>query len=127
MVSQQAPSTAYKVSRQERTGEQKRCCQGPAPATQGDTLTIQTLLLLWPPSPAPTTRHPGPVPPRSHTYSFQVKKTILGTSLVVQWLRLQVPKAGGLGSIPGKVTSSHVPPLKTVHATTNIEDPARRN
>ena len=31
-----------------------------------------------------------------------------GTSLVVQWLRLSAPNAGGPGSIPGQGTRSHV-------------------
>ena len=35
-----------------------------------------------------------------------------GTSLVVQWLRLCAPNAGGLGSISGRGTRSHM------HATT---------
>ena len=30
-----------------------------------------------------------------------------GTSLAVQWLRLRVPNAGSLGSIPGQGTRSH--------------------
>ena len=41
----------------------------------------------------------------------------LGTSLVVQWLRLSTPNARGLGSIPGQGTRSHVPQLKNPHAT----------
>ena len=33
------------------------------------------------------------------------KKNLYGeTALVVQWLRLHAPKAGGLGSIPGRET-----------------------
>ena len=32
-----------------------------------------------------------------------------GTSLVVQWLRLCPPNAGGLGSIPGQGTRCHMP------------------
>ena len=32
----------------------------------------------------------------------------MGTSQVVQWLRLHVPNAGDLGSIPGKRTRSHI-------------------
>ena len=36
----------------------------------------------------------------------------IGTSLVVQWLRLQGPNAGGPGSIPGKGTRSHMSRLK---------------
>ena len=57
-------------------------------------------------------------------------KDNLGTSLVVQWLRLRAPNAGGPGLIPGQGTSSHVPQLrvrmrqlKIPHAAT--EDPAR--
>ncbi|TEA24285.1 hypothetical protein DBR06_SOUSAS26710012, partial [Sousa chinensis] len=46
-------------------------------------------------------------------------------SLVVQWLRFHVPKAGGPGSIPGQGTRSHVPQLKIPRATT--KDPACRN
>ena len=42
-------------------------------------------------------------------FSFLIKKEGPGTSLVVQWLRLQAPKAGGLGSIPGQGTRSRTP------------------
>ena len=35
-----------------------------------------------------------------------------GTSLVVQWLRLCAPVSGGLGSIPGQGTRSHVPQIR---------------
>ena len=35
-----------------------------------------------------------------------------GTSLVVQWLRLHTPNAGGPGSIPGQGTRSHMPQLR---------------
>ena len=48
-----------------------------------------------------------------------------GTSLVLQWLRLHTPKAGGLGSVPGLGTRSympqrrvHTPQLKIPRATT---------
>ena len=48
-----------------------------------------------------------------------------GTSLVVQWLRLHAPNAGGPGSIPGQGTRSHmlqlsvpVQQLKMPHAAT---------
>ena len=34
--------------------------------------------------------------------------TNIGTSLVVQWVRLCAPNAGGLGSIPGWGTRSHM-------------------
>ena len=36
----------------------------------------------------------------------------MGTSLVAQWLRLCAPNAGGLGSIPGQGTRSHMLQLK---------------
>ena len=42
-----------------------------------------------------------------------------GTSLVVQWVRLCAPHAGGLGSIPGWGTRSRM------HAAT--KKPVRRN
>ena len=45
------------------------------------------------------------------------KMTYLGTSLVVQWLRLQAPNAGGLlGSIHGQGTRSHIPQLRVCMA-----------
>ena len=37
---------------------------------------------------------------------------IIGISLVVQWLRLRAPSAGGPGSIPGQGTRSHMPLLR---------------
>ena len=49
-------------------------------------------------------------------------RTIVGTSLVVQWLRLRAPNARGPGSIPGQGTRSHMPQLKIPRAAT--EDPA---
>ena len=52
-----------------------------------------------------------------------------GTSLVVQWLRLCVPKAGGPGAIRGQGTGSHMLelrvcmlPPKIVHAAVKTED-----
>ena len=42
----------------------------------------------------------------------------LGTSLVVQWLRLSGPNPGGLGSIPGQGTGSHMLQLKILCAAT---------
>ena len=57
-----------------------------------------------------------------------IQYPVTGTSLVVQWLRLHAPNAGGLGSIPGGGTRSHMPQLrvcmlqlKIPHAAT--EDP----
>ena len=46
------------------------------------------------------------------------------TSLVVLWLRRRTPSTGGLGSIPGHGTRSHIPQLKIPCATTMIKDPA---
>ena len=56
----------------------------------------------------------------------------MGTSLVVQWLRLHTPNARGPGSIPGQETRSCMPQLKILHAATKDpacgnEDPACRN
>ena len=36
----------------------------------------------------------------------------MGTSLVVQWLRLCAPGAGGMGSIPSQGTRSHMSQLR---------------
>ena len=42
-----------------------------------------------------------------------------GTSLVAQWLRLRTPNGGGLGSIPGQGTRSHMrAATKSSHAAT---------
>lgn len=43
-----------------------------------------------------------------------------GTSLMVQWLRLCAPNAGGLGSIPGEGIRSHTPQLEIPNAATKI-------
>ena len=60
---------------------------------------------------------------------FSIKTTTLRTSLLVQWLRLYIPNAGGQGSIPGQGTRSHIsqlkvwkPLLKILHATTVVKD-----
>ena len=36
---------------------------------------------------------------------------------MVQWLRLYIPSAGGLGSLPGQGPGSHMPQLKILYAT----------
>ena len=41
------------------------------------------------------------------------KRFSLGTSLVVQWLRLHTPNAGGPGSIPDQGTRSHMLQLRS--------------
>ena len=47
------------------------------------------------------------------------KKQDIGTSLVIQWVRLRTPSAGGPGSIPGQGTRSCMrATTKSLHATT---------
>lgn len=38
---------------------------------------------------------------------YREEQRYTGTSLVVQWLRLRAPSAGGLGLIPGQRTRFH--------------------
>ena len=45
---------------------------------------------------------------RVASWKGPLKTDTTGTSLVVQWLRLHAPNAGGLGSIPGQGTRSHM-------------------
>ena len=47
-----------------------------------------------------------------NTTIFQLKKKKIGTSLVVQWLRLHTPKAGSLGLMPGHGTRPHMLQLR---------------
>ena len=59
-------------------------------------------------------------------------KVNVGTSPVVQWLRLRTPNAGGPGLIPGQGTRSRIPQLKILSAATKDpalcnEDPAQPN
>ena len=56
--------------------------------------------------------------PAGWVWPWLKKKTDVGTSLVVQWLRLGASNVGGPGSIPGQRTRSHMPQLKIPHATT---------
>ena len=44
--------------------------------------------------------------PTQATTQINLKNAMLEPSLVVQWLRLGSPNAGGLGSIPGQGTRS---------------------
>ena len=46
-----------------------------------------------------------------------MKMATLGTSLVVQWLRLCASNAGGPGSVSGQGTRSHMLQLKILHAS----------
>ena len=49
---------------------------------------------------------------REDTLKCSLKKKGRGTSLVVQWLRLCTPNAGGPSLIPGRGTRSHMPQLR---------------
>ena len=48
-----------------------------------------------------------------NAWTFYDQKVFVGTSLVVQWLRLYIPNAGVPGLIPGRETRSHMLQLKT--------------
>ena len=50
----------------------------------------------------------------------ELKSVTPGTSLVVQWLRLLAPNAGGLDSIPGQETTSCMPQLNILRAAMKI-------
>ena len=54
--------------------------------------------------PSPWLQHPA----QTGDAMKVLKLEVVGTSLVVQWLRLLAPKAGGLGLIPGQGTTSHI-------------------
>ena len=49
-----------------------------------------------------------------------VKNLPAGTFLVVQWLKLHAPNAGGPSSIPGQGTRSHVLQLNILHAVSKM-------
>ena len=50
-----------------------------------------------------------------------IKKFTDGISMVVQWLTLHAPNAGGLGPITGQGARSHMPQLKIPSAATKIQ------
>ena len=52
-------------------------------------------------------------------YTF-IRNSNFGTSLVVQWLRLRAPNAGGPGSNPGQGSRSHIPQLKILYVAMKI-------
>ena len=58
---------------------------------------------------------------RAASAVFSLLEASYGTSLVVQWLRLHAPNAGGPGSIPGQGTRSHMHAAtkKIPHPATN--------
>ena len=49
------------------------------------------------------------------------------TSLVVQWVRLRAPNAGGLGSIPGRGTRSRMQQLKSYMPQLRVHMPQLRS
>ena len=55
-------------------------------------------------------------------YFYCFKPPSLGTSVVVQWLRLWAPNAGCHGSIPDWGTKSHMLQQKILHAARKIGD-----
>ena len=59
------------------------------------------------------------------TISYLIKKNVSGTSLVVQWLRLHAPNAGGPGLIPVQRARSHIPQPRV--CMMQLKDPACRN
>ena len=54
----------------------------------------------------------------THQDKTQKWKRSSGTSLVVQWLRLDAPITRGSGLIPGQKTRFHMPQQKILHAAT---------
>ena len=55
------------------------------------------------------------------------RETWVWTSLVDQWLRLHNPDAGGLGSIPGRGTTSRMMATKVDASVCHKEDLAQPN
>ena len=54
------------------------------------------------------------------TTTINYRKDQVGTSLVVQWLRLCAPSAEASGLIPGQETGSRMLQLKILYASTKI-------
>ena len=52
---------------------------------------------------------------------------MLGISLAVQWLKLHAPNAGGLGSIPGQGTASHMQQLRAFTPPLRIPQTAMKS
>ena len=49
-------------------------------------------------------------------YWFTLRMQLIETPLAAQWLRLGAPKAGGLNSIRGQGTGSHIAVIRSLHA-----------
>ena len=58
-----------------------------------------------------------------HYFISMWEEVILGISLVVQWLRLCAPNAGGSGLIPGQETRSCIPRLRVQVVTKELVQP----
>ena len=85
----------------------------------GGSQTQGTLMLLSPFIPS------YPIQTISTQQKMKHLEHLFGTSLVVQWLKLRAPNAGGLGSIPGQGTGSHMrAATKSSHATIKRRLPA---
>ena len=56
---------------------------------------------------------------------LRIKGHYIGTSLVVQWLRLHTPNAGDPGSIPGQGSRSHMLQLRV--CMLQLKDPSGHN
>ena len=70
-----------------------------------------------------TSAHEGR-PYWAEIYGKEIKNKVLGTSLIVQWLRLRAPNAGSLGLIPGQGTRSHMPQIRVRMSQLNIPNAA---
>ena len=52
--------------------------------------------------------------------TVQIQSCCLGTSLLIQWLRLHALSARGSGLVPGQGTRSHMPQREISHVATKI-------
>ena len=66
---------------------------------------------IWKPIPDPVKVLCFGVPKK---ISVEGKKRIPGTSLAVEWLRLEASNGRGSSSIPGQGTRSHMPQLRVL-------------
>ena len=118
-------------------GPGSKCSPGPSPSRWGSA-DRQTCLVVISPSfniqsgsthlivkGTPTmSPHPMVIEPLRHSgvwiilCQIRCQSFMLGTSLVLQWLRLCAPNAGGPGLIRGQGTRYHIPQLKILHAAT---------
>ena len=64
--------------------------------------------------------------PSHYVESILINHANGGASLVVQWLRLHAPSAGGLGSTPGQETRPHIPQLRVYMLQVKISHTANK-